>query len=191
MIDEYGADALRFTLAAMAAHKVTTSGFGPQRCRRQPQFRNQAVECRALRRDQWMRATIRISTHSRQGDAQSLDRSRDREERAGRSWRRSRLTNSTMRRARSIVFVWNVYCDWYLELIKPVLTGPDGAAKNETRAAAAWALDEILKLLHPFMPFITRRAVERHRRARAAASPHAGARRLGRRRRSRRCRGRS
>ena len=42
-------------------------------------------------------------------------------------------------------FVWNVYCDWYLELIKPVLTGPDGAAKSETRAAAAWALDEILK----------------------------------------------
>src|SRR4029077_2280770 len=52
-------------------------------------------------------------------------------------------------------FVWNVYCDWYLELIKPVLTGPDGAAKNETRAAAAWALDRILKLLHPFMPFVT------------------------------------
>ena len=46
-------------------------------------------------------------------------------------------------------------CDWYLELIKPVLTGPDSAAKNETRAAAAWALDEILKLLHPFMPFVT------------------------------------
>jgi valyl-tRNA synthetase len=52
-------------------------------------------------------------------------------------------------------FVWNVYCDWYLELIKPVLTGPDSAAKNETRAAAAWALDQILRLLHPFMPFVT------------------------------------
>ena len=38
---------------------------------------------------------------------------------------------------------------------KPLLTGPDGAAKDETRATAAWALDEILKLLHPFMPFIT------------------------------------
>src|SRR6202035_3081627 len=52
-------------------------------------------------------------------------------------------------------FVWNVYCDWYVELSKPMLTGPDGAAKSETRAMAAWALDEILKLLHPFMPFIT------------------------------------
>src|ERR671936_2720410 len=52
-------------------------------------------------------------------------------------------------------FVWNVYCDWYLELAKPYLTGPDGAAKDETRAMTAWALDEILKLLHPFMPFVT------------------------------------
>ena len=36
-----------------------------------------------------------------------------------------------------------------------MLTGADGAAKDETRAMAAWVLDEILKLLHPFMPFIT------------------------------------
>ncbi len=52
-------------------------------------------------------------------------------------------------------FVWNVYCDWYLELAKPVLMGEDGPARLETRAAVAWARDEILKLLHPFMPFIT------------------------------------
>jgi valyl-tRNA synthetase len=52
-------------------------------------------------------------------------------------------------------FVWNVYCDWYLELIKPILSGVDGAAKNESRAAVLWALDQILKLLHPFMPFVT------------------------------------
>ena len=42
-----------------------------------------------------------------------------------------------------------------MELSKPLLTGADGAAKDETRAMAAWVLDEILKLLHPFMPFIT------------------------------------
>jgi len=52
-------------------------------------------------------------------------------------------------------FVWNVYCDWYLELAKPVLIGEDGPARLETRAAVAWARDEILKLLHPFTPFIT------------------------------------
>src|SRR3979411_685387 len=52
-------------------------------------------------------------------------------------------------------FVWNVYCDWYLELAKPVLMGEESSAKTETRAMVAWARDEILKLLHPFMPFIT------------------------------------
>ena len=52
-------------------------------------------------------------------------------------------------------FVWNIFCDWYLELIKPVLTGNDEAAKTETRHCAAWVLDQILLLLHPFMPFVT------------------------------------
>ena len=52
-------------------------------------------------------------------------------------------------------FVWNVFCDWYLELAKPVFMGEGEAAKTETRAAAAWALDRILQLLHPFMPYIT------------------------------------
>ncbi len=52
-------------------------------------------------------------------------------------------------------FVWNIYCDWYLELVKPVLLGPDSAAKRETQNMVAWARDEILKLLHPFMPFVT------------------------------------
>src|ERR1019366_4366699 len=53
------------------------------------------------------------------------------------------------------LFFWNIYCDWYLELAKPVLLGPDSASKRETQAMVAWARDEILKLLHPFMPFIT------------------------------------
>jgi valyl-tRNA synthetase len=52
-------------------------------------------------------------------------------------------------------FVWSVFCDWYLELIKPVLAGNDEAAKAETRATAAWVRDNIFKLLHPYMPFIT------------------------------------
>jgi valyl-tRNA synthetase len=52
-------------------------------------------------------------------------------------------------------FVWNVYCDWYLELSKPVLMGPDGVAKTETQAMVAFVRDQILALLHPFMPFIT------------------------------------
>jgi valyl-tRNA synthetase len=52
-------------------------------------------------------------------------------------------------------FVWSRFCDWYLELIKPVLQGEGGAGAAETRAVAGWALDQILIMLHPFMPFIT------------------------------------
>jgi valyl-tRNA synthetase len=52
-------------------------------------------------------------------------------------------------------FVWNQFCDWYLELLKPVFMGTDEAAKAESRACVAFVLDEIYKLLHPFMPFMT------------------------------------
>ena len=89
-----------------------------------------------------------------QGNAQPLDRPRDRQGGEGRHGG-DRAYKFNDAAAAIYRFVWNVYCDWYLELIKPVLLGPDSAAKTETRAIAAWALDEILKLLHPFMPFIT------------------------------------
>jgi valyl-tRNA synthetase len=52
-------------------------------------------------------------------------------------------------------FIWNVFCDWYVELAKPVLNGVDEAAKAETQSTAAWVLDVIFKLLHPVMPFLT------------------------------------
>jgi len=52
-------------------------------------------------------------------------------------------------------FAWHAFCDWYVELIKPVFWGEDEAAQTETRAVAGWVLDQILVLLHPFMPFIT------------------------------------
>jgi valyl-tRNA synthetase len=50
-------------------------------------------------------------------------------------------------------FTWASFCDWYLELIKPVFSGGEGA--EETREVAGWVLDQILVMLHPFMPFIT------------------------------------
>jgi valyl-tRNA synthetase len=52
-------------------------------------------------------------------------------------------------------FTWGTFCDWYLEFIKPVLMGADTPAKAETRATAAWVLDQILHLMHPISPFIT------------------------------------
>lgn len=52
-------------------------------------------------------------------------------------------------------FVWNTYCDWFLEFAKPVLNGPDGPEKEEIKGAAQHVLGTILRLLHPVMPFVT------------------------------------
>ncbi|MCJ2066822.1 valine--tRNA ligase [Methylobacterium sp. J-088] len=54
-------------------------------------------------------------------------------------------------------FVWNIFCDWYLELAKPVLQGEsvDPAVRTETQASVAFLIDQVAKLLHPFMPFLT------------------------------------
>ncbi|MEW6266765.1 MAG: valine--tRNA ligase [Thermodesulfobacteriota bacterium] len=52
-------------------------------------------------------------------------------------------------------FIWHEFCDWYLELIKPVLYGADQAARARTQAVLAHALSVILRLLHPIMPFVT------------------------------------
>ena len=52
-------------------------------------------------------------------------------------------------------FTWGTFCDWYLEFTKPILNGDDEAAKAETRATMAWALDQVLHMLHPIMPYVT------------------------------------
>jgi valyl-tRNA synthetase len=53
-------------------------------------------------------------------------------------------------------FVWDSFCDWYLELIKPVSVGEEkGQIDPESKAVAGWVIDQILVMLHPFMPFIT------------------------------------
>jgi valyl-tRNA synthetase len=52
-------------------------------------------------------------------------------------------------------FLWNTFCDWYLEFTKPILAGDDADAKIETRATTAWALGQMLHFLHPVMPYVT------------------------------------
>ncbi len=52
-------------------------------------------------------------------------------------------------------FTWGTFCDWYLEFAKSIFQGDDAAAAQETRSTTAWALNELLVILHPFMPFIT------------------------------------
>jgi valyl-tRNA synthetase len=153
LIDEYGADALRFTLAAMAAQgrdiKLST--------RRVEGYRNFATKLWNACRFAEMNDCRTVPGFDPKSAAQTLNR-----------W----IAHETGRAAREITgaieayrfneaagaayrFVWNIFCDWYLELTKPVLQGGDAPARNETRAMTAWVRDEILKLLHPFTPFVT------------------------------------
>ena len=153
VIDEFGADALRFTLMRNVApgHDIR---LGPQDVENN---RNFATKLWNAARFVEFNGAARIEGFDPRSAKETLNR-----------W----IAHETAKAAAEITqaietyafseaagaayrFVWNVYCDWYVELSKPLLTGPDGAAKDETRAMAAWALDEILKLLHPFMPFIT------------------------------------
>lgn len=153
IIDDLGADALRFTLALMAAQGRDIK-LSPARVEGE---RNFATKLWNATRFAEMNGCARAAGFDPKSAKETLNR-----------W----IAHETARTAREITaaleayrfneaagavraFVWNVFCDWYLELVKPVLTGPDGAAKSETQAMVAWARDEILKLLHPFMPFIT------------------------------------
>ncbi|MDB9936621.1 valine--tRNA ligase [Candidatus Pelagibacter sp.] len=52
-------------------------------------------------------------------------------------------------------FTWHSYCDWYLELSKTILFSEDEKAKDEVRQVSAYVFKQILKLLHPFIPFVT------------------------------------
>ena len=87
--------------------------------------------------------------------AQPLDPRTRRTPRWPRRPRRWRPTASTNTPTRLYRFVWNSFCDWYLELAKPVLNGADEAAKAETQGDRAHVLGTILRLLHPAMPFVT------------------------------------
>jgi valyl-tRNA synthetase len=153
LVDKYGADALRFTLAAMAAQgrdiKLAES--------RVDGYRSFATKLWNACRFAEMNGAAVPAGFDPAKAKETLNR-----------W----IMHETTRASREVTeaieayrfndaagavyrFVWNVFCDWYVELTKPLLMGEDGPAKTETRAMIAWARDEILKLLHPFMPFIT------------------------------------
>jgi valyl-tRNA synthetase len=153
LIDEYGADALRFTLASMAAQgrDIKLSA------QRVEGYRNFATKLWNAARFAEMNACATAAGFDPKSAKETLNR-----------WIAHETLNAAAEVSEAIEayrfndaagaiyrFVWNIYCDWYLELAKPLLTGADGPAKNETRAMIAWARDEILKLLQPFMPFIT------------------------------------
>jgi valyl-tRNA synthetase len=153
LIDDYGADALRFTLAAMAAQgrdiKLSTQ--------RIEGYRNFATKIWNAARFAEMNNCVTVPTFDPASARETLNRWIAHElQKACRevtealdAFRFNEAAETAYR------FVWNIYCDWYLELAKPILMGGAPGAIAETQAMTAWARDEILKLLHPFMPFIT------------------------------------
>ena len=153
LIDEYGADALRFTLAAMAAQgrdiKLSTQ--------RVEGYRNFATKLWNAARFAEMNGCASVANFDPQSAKETLNRWIAHETAKAAAEITEAIEAYRFNDAATAVyrFVWNIYCDWYLELAKPLLTGADGAAKSETQAVVAWARDKILKLLQPFMPFIT------------------------------------
>ena len=152
-IEKYGADSLRFTMAAMAAQG------------RDLRLSEQRVEgYRNFRTKLWNAARFTQMNECSLGD----DFDPAKVELPLNQW----LVHGAMQARDDLVtaleayrfndaaaviykFAWNLYCDWYLEFAKPVFGGEDVAAREETRATAAWGFDQILIMLHPFMPFVT------------------------------------
>ena len=153
LIDRYGADALRFTLAALAvqgrdiklsesrvegSRNFTTKLWNAARyaqmngCAPDPAF--DPGKCRQTV-NRWI-----------VGEVAALGR---RVTATLEGYRFNEAANELHR------FIWHSFCDWYLEFTKPLLAGADEAAAVEARAATAWVLDRLLVLLHPLMPFIT------------------------------------
>jgi len=153
IMEEYGADALRFFMASMAAQGRNVR-LSTQRIEG---YRNFSTKLWNAARFAEMNECAATADFDASALTQSVNQ-----------W----IAGETARAADEIAaaieayrfndaaaagyqFVWSVFCDWYLELIKPLLNGEDEAAKAETRATCGWALDQILTMLHPFMPFVT------------------------------------
>jgi valyl-tRNA synthetase len=153
LIDAYGADALRFTLAAMAAQgrdiKLSAS--------RVEGYRNFATKLWNAARFAEINGAAPVEGFDPAHAKETVNRWI-----AGESERAVAQVTAALEAYRFndaagaiYSFIWHVFCDWYLELTKPILAGSDQAAAAETRAMTAWVLDRALKLLHPFMPFVT------------------------------------
>jgi valyl-tRNA synthetase len=153
LIDEYGADALRFTLTAMAAQGRDIK-LSPQRVAGYRNFAtkiwnaarfcemNQCAEPAEFDPAALTQPVNRWIAAEAARAAQAIDRELE-------AFRFNEAAGAAYR------FVWNTFCDWYLELAKPALQSNDAEVSGETRATAGWALNRILAMMHPFTPFVT------------------------------------
>lgn len=153
LVDEYGADATRFTLAAMAAQgrdlKLAIS--------RVEGYRNFVTKLWNAARFLEMNECRRVEGYDPKANTLALNRWIVGATARGAAAVRAGIEDYKFNEAANSAydFVWGTFCDWYVEFAKPVFNGEDEAAKAETRATAAWALDQILIMLHPMMPFVT------------------------------------
>ena len=153
LIDQYGADSLRFTLAAMAAQgrdiKMSTT--------RLEGYRNFTTKiwnaCRFLQMNGCTgSAAIDLSSVKEPINKWIVSEYSDAIEKTTKAIELYRFNEA----ADALYhFIWNSYCNWYVELIKPSLNDDDANAAAETRATASTILEGTLRLLHPFMPFLT------------------------------------
>ncbi|MCY1668503.1 valine--tRNA ligase [Rhizobium sp. SL86] len=153
LIEEYGADALRFTLAIMAAQGRDVK-LDPARIAGYRNFGTKLwnatrfAEMNGVKRDPHFLPEATVLNVNR-WILTELSRTIADVTAAIQSQRFNDAAASLYR------FVWNQVCDWYLELLKPIFSGEDEAAKAEAQACVAYVLEETYKLLHPFMPFMT------------------------------------
>jgi len=153
LVNEYGADALRFTLAAMAAQ-----GRDIKMSKERVQgYRNFATKLWNAARCCEMNDCRPVAGFDPRGVTSTLNKWIIAKTAEGAGAVREAVEAYRFNDAANAVyaFTWNSFCDWFLEFAKPVFNGTDEAAKAETRATAAWVLDQILLMLHPFMPYIT------------------------------------
>jgi len=153
LIDKFGGDALRFTLAALAApgRDIKLSE------ERVEGSRNFATKLWNAARFCEMNECAPVESFDPSSCKQTVNRwivgevarcSRD----ISKSIEAYRFNDAAQTLYQ---FIWGSFCDWHLEFSKSLLSGDDAAAREETRAATGWAMMQLLRMLHPFMPFIT------------------------------------
>lgn len=167
LMDEYGADALRFTLAIMAAQGRDVK-LDPARI---AGYRNFGTKLWNATRFAEMNGVSYDPSFKPEEVKLSLNR-----------WILTELSKTIeavtsgieayrFNEAAAAVyrFIWNTLCDWYLELLKPIFQGEDEGDKKEAQACVAWVLEQVYKILHPFMPYMTEElwtltATDKHKR---------------------------
>jgi len=160
LIDSYGADATRFALASQEVQSRRTLRMSDQAAEGGQRF---ATKLWNASRFAEMNGCARVERFDPTATKHTLNRWIATEMGRCITEVTAALEDYRFNDAAGAVykFTWNSFCDWFLELAKPIFNGNDEVAKAETRATTAWAIDEILKVLHPFMPFLTEELWER------------------------------